>query len=151
MFVVIQRVVEASVISDGVLTGKIGHGLALFVGIHKDDTVEDIYVLIKKISKLRIFSDENDKMNLSINDVGGSVIIVSNFTLCANYVHGNRPDYFDAKSPDEASKMFDIFVNDMKNYVSNVQSGIFGSNMKYTVVNDGPITIIMDSKKLIKG
>lgn len=151
MFVVVQRVSEANVISDGILTGKIEHGLALFVGIHKDDTLEDIYILTKKISKLRIFSDENGKMNLSVNDVNGSIIIVSNFTLCANYVHGNRPDYFDAKDPETASKMFDIFVKDMKNYVDNIQCGVFGADMKYTVVNDGPITIILDSNKLKKG
>ena len=150
MIVVIQRVLKADVVSDGVQTGKIDKGLALFVGIHKDDEVRDAEILAQKISKLRIFNDENGKMNLNVNDIEGSVIIVSNFSLCANYVHGNRPDYLDAKIPSVASILFTTFINEMKKYVNNVQSGIFGSNMIYTITNDGPITIVMDSNKLKK-
>lgn len=150
MIAVIQRTMKADVVSDGILTGKIEKGLALFIGIHKDDTEKDVEVLAPKIAKLRIFSDENDKMNLSVNDVNGSVIVVSNFTLCANYVHGNRPDYFDAKEPNEASRLFSLFVNEMKKYVSDVQTGVFGASMVYTITNDGPITIVMDSNKLKK-
>ena len=150
MIAVIQRVLKADVISDGVLTGKIDKGLALFIGIHKDDSEKDANALALKISKLRIFSDENDKMNLSVNDINGSIIVVSNFSLCANYVHGNRPDYFDAKEPVEASRLFDYFKSEISKYVDNIQSGIFGSQMIYTITNDGPITIVMDSKKLIK-
>lgn len=150
MIAVIQRTMKADVVSDGILTGKIEKGLALFIGIHKDDTEKDVDVLAPKIAKLRIFSDENDKMNLSVNDVKGSIIVVSNFTLCANYVHGNRPDYFDAKEPNEASRLFSLFVNEMKKYVLDVQTGVFGASMVYTITNDGPITIVMDSNKLKK-
>lgn len=150
MIVVIQRVTYAKVISDGIKTGEINHGLALLVGIESTDTDKDTQAITKKIANLRIFSDENDKMNLSVIDVSGSILVVPNFTLCANYVHGNRPDYFNAMNPDIATKMFDNFVSLMKTYVSDTQSGVFGANMKYTIENDGPITIVMDSKMLKK-
>ena len=105
MRAVIQRVSSAQVISDGELTGKINSGLAILLGVRKGDTSEDAVALATKIAKLRIFSDENDKLNLSVADICGNAIVVSNFTLCANYAHGNRPDYFDAELPEKANEL----------------------------------------------
>lgn len=150
MRAVLQRVTSAQVISDGELTGKIDKGLAILLGVRKGDGEEDAVALATKISKLRIFSDENDKLNLSISDVNGSAIVVSNFTLCANYAHGNRPDYFDAELPERANELYEIFVSELKKYVHNVGTGVFGAKMMYTINNDGPITIVMDSEVLLK-
>lgn len=150
MRAILQRVTSAQVISDGELTGKIDKGLAILLGVRKGDGEEDAVALATKISKLRIFSDENDKLNLSISDVNGSAIVVSNFTLCANYAHGNRPDYFDAELPERANKLYEIFVSELKKYVRNVGTGVFGAKMMYTINNDGPITIVMDSEVLLK-
>lgn len=150
MRAVIQRVSAAQVISDGVLTGKINKGLAIFLGVKKGDGREDAEALAAKIGKLRIFRDENEKMNLSVADIGGEAIVVSNFTLCANYAHGNRPDYFGAEEPERANELYGYFVGELKKYISHVDTGVFGADMKYTVENDGPITIIMDSEVLLK-
>ncbi len=150
MRAILQRVTSAQVISDGELTGKIDKGLAILLGVRKGDGEEDAVALATKISKLRIFSDENDKLNLSISDVNGSAIVVSNFTLCANYAHGNRPDYFDAELPERANELYEIFVSELKKYVHNVGTGVFGAKMMYTINNDGPITIVMDSEVLLK-
>lgn len=150
MRAVLQRVTSAQVISDGELTGKMDKGLAILLGVRKGDGEEDAVALATKISKLRIFSDENDKLNLSISDVNGSAIVVSNFTLCANYAHGNRPDYFDAELPERANELYEIFVSELKKYVHNVGTGVFGAKMMYTINNDGPITIVMDSEVLLK-
>ena len=150
MRAILQRVTSAQVISDGELTGKIDRGLAILLGVRKGDVEEDAVALATKVSKLRIFSDENDKLNLSISDVNGSAIVVSNFTLCANYAHGNRPDYFDAELPERANELYEIFVSELKKYVRNVGTGVFGAKMMYTINNDGPITIVMDSEVLLK-
>lgn len=150
MRAILQRVTSAQVISDGELTGKIDRGLAILLGVRKGDGEEDAVALATKISKLRIFSDENDKLNLSISDVNGSAIVVSNFTLCANYAHGNRPDYFDAELQERANELYEIFVSELKKYVRNVGTGVFGAKMMYTINNDGPITIVMDSEVLLK-
>ena len=150
MRAILQRVTSAKVISDGELTGKIDRGLAILLGVRKGDGEEDAVALATKVSKLRIFSDENDKLNLSISDVNGSAIVVSNFTLCANYAHGNRPDYFDAELPERANELYEIFVSELKKYVRNVGTGVFGAKMMYTINNDGPITIVMDSEVLLK-
>lgn len=150
MRAILQRVASAQVISDGELTGKIDNGLAILLGVRKGDGEEDAVALATKISKLRIFSDENDKLNLSITDVNGSAIVVSNFTLCANYAHGNRPDYFDAELPERANELYEIFVSELRKYVRNVGTGVFGAKMMYTINNDGPITIVMDSEVLLK-
>lgn len=150
MRAILQRVTSAQVISDGELTGKIDRGLAILLGVRKGDGEEDAVALATKVSKLRIFSDENDKLNLSISDVNGSAIVVSNFTLCANYAHGNRPDYFDAELPERANELYEIFVSELKKYVHNVGTGVFGAKMMYTINNDGPITIVMDSEVLLK-
>lgn len=150
MIAVLQRVSSAQVVSDGVLTGKIGQGLAILLGVYQGDQQEDADVLAAKIAKLRIFSDDNDKMNLSVLDVKGSAIVVSNFSLCANYKHGNRPDYLNAEKPERANELYEYFVSELRKYISDVQTGVFGAKMAYSIENDGPITIVMDSKNLLK-
>ncbi len=148
MIAVIQRVKNASVISDGVPTGKTEQGLMLLLGIKRNDTESDALLLAEKISKLRIFSDGEGKMNLSVKDIGGEVLIVSNFTLCANYAHGNRPDYMDAEAPARASELYDYFVSAMRERVCHVGTGVFGADMEITMKADGPVTIVMDSQIL---
>ena len=148
MRVVIQRVSSASVVSDGVLTGKIGPGLMLLLGVAKGDEKLDAELLAAKIAKLRIFSDENDKMNLSVKDIGGSALVVSNFTLSANYAHGNRPDYFGAESPERANELYEYFVALLRKEISIVETGVFGAHMEISMVANGPITIVMDSDVL---
>lgn len=150
MIAVVQRVSKASVISNGILTGTIDEGLAILIGIEAIDTDKDIEILSKKIVNLRIFNDLNDKMNLSVLDIKGSILLVPNFTLCANYMHGNRPDYFNAMNPNDACKMFDKIVCEIEKYVNIVQTGVFGANMKFNIENDGPITLVIDSKLLKK-
>ena len=148
MRAVIQRVSSASVVSDGVLTGKIEQGLMLLLGVAKGDEKLDAELLAAKISKLRIFSDENDKMNKSVKDVEGSVLVVSNFTLSANYAHGNRPDYFGAESPERANELYKYFVALLRKEISIVETGVFGAHMEISMVANGPITIVMDSDVL---
>lgn len=148
MRVVIQRVAAASVVSDGVLTGKIGPGLMLLLGVAKGDEKLDAELLAVKISKLRIFSDENDKMNLSVKDIGGSALVVSNFTLSANYAHGNRPDYFGAETPDRANELYEYFVSLLRKEIGTVETGVFGAHMDISIEANGPITIVMDSDVL---
>ena len=109
MIAVLQRINNATVYADGVLSGSVGHGLYILLGVEKDDSEKDAELLADKISKLRIFSDEAGKMNLSVNDVGGEALVVSNFTLNANYAHGNRPDYFGGAAPDEANRLYEYF------------------------------------------
>ena len=148
MRVVIQRVSSASVVSDGVLTGKIGPGLMLLLGVAKGDENLDAELLATKIAKLRIFSDENDKMNLSVKDICGSALVVSNFTLSANYAHGNRPDYFGAEAPVRANELYEYFVSLLKKEIKTVETGVFGSHMDISIEANGPITIVMDSDVL---
>ena len=150
MKAVLQRVLSARVVSDGEESGKISHGLYILLGVERNDSREDAVLLADKISKLRIFSDENDKLNLSVNDVLGSVLVVSNFTLNANYAHGNRPDYFLGAEPQLANELYEYFIALMKERVSLVESGVFGSDMKTEMVTDGPVTIIMESSVLKK-
>ena len=148
MRAVIQRVSSASVVSDGVLTGKIGEGLLLLLGVAKGDEELDAELLATKISKLRIFCDENDKMNRSVKDIGGSLLVVSNFTLSANYAHGNRPDFFGAESPDRANALYEYFVSLLKKEIPIVETGVFGAHMDISMMANGPITIVMDSDVL---
>ena len=150
MTAVIQRVFSATVVADGVLTGKIDKGLYILLGVMDGDTLEDATLLAEKISKLRIFSDQFGKMNLSIKDVSGEVLIVSNFTLGANYAHGNRPDYLSSAAPTLAKELYDSFVNLMKERVEKVETGIFGADMKTDMSTDGPVTIVMYSDVLKK-
>ena len=144
MIAVIQRVKCASVVSDGVPTGSIEAGLMLLLGVKKGDRENDALLLAEKISKLRIFSDENGKMNRSVKDIGGGALIVSNFTLCANYAHGNRPDYMEAEKPPRATELYEHFVSLMRERVASVGTGVFGADMEITMKADGPVTIVMD-------
>ena len=150
MLAVLQRVNRASVVADGALSGAIGKGLYILLGVKEGDTDNDAILLADKISKLRIFSDDNGKMNLSVNDIDGEALVVSNFTLCANYSHGNRPDYFSAAAPDEANRLYLYFVSLMKERVRSCQTGVFGADMQTEMETDGPVTIVMDSAALTK-
>ncbi|MBQ3017248.1 MAG: D-tyrosyl-tRNA(Tyr) deacylase [Clostridia bacterium] len=148
MIAVLQRINNATVYADGVLSGSVGHGLYILLGVEKDDSEKDAELLADKISKLRIFSDEAGKMNLSVNDVGGEALVVSNFTLNANYAHGNRPDYFGGAAPDEANRLYEYFLKLMGSKVKKCESGVFGADMRTEMSTDGPVTIVMNSKVL---
>ena len=147
MIAVIQRVKNASVSIDGALHSKIDGGLLILLGVKDGDSERDAELLANKISKLRIFSDENDKMNLSVMDVNGSVLLVSNFTLLANYKKGNRPDYMNGAKPDEANRLYEYFCSCISTSVPT-EKGVFGADMKIELLNDGPVTIVMDSEVL---
>ena len=148
MKAVLQRVSRASVAVDGQTVGECGHGLMILIGVAEGDTRTDADVLAAKISKLRIFCDENDKMNLSVKDIDGEMLVVSNFTLLANYAKGNRPDYMNAAAPDMANELYEYFVSLVEKEVKHVGCGVFGGDMEVSIVNDGPVTIVMDSKVL---
>ncbi len=147
MRAVIQRVKQASVTVEGEITGSIKMGLLILLGIENADTSEDIEWLCRKISNMRIFNDENGVMNCSIKDAGGELLVVSQFTLHASTKKGNRPSYIKAAKPDFAIPMYEQFVKQI-NFISglNTQTGIFGADMKVELLNDGPVTIIIDSK-----
>ncbi len=151
MKAVLQRVKCASVEVDGETVGSCGEGLMILLGVAQGDTEEDARLLAEKILKLRIFSDENGKMNLSVRDVDGEILCISQFTLLANYSHGNRPDYLDSAKPEEANRLYEHFVSLVRPEVKHTGTGIFGADMKVSLVNDGPVTIVMDSEKLRKG
>ena len=151
MIAVLQRVENASVVSDGVPTGKIGAGLMILLGVLGGDGEEDARLLAEKIAKLRIFTDEADKMNLSVLDIGGGALVVSNFTLAANYAHGNRPDYMNAAPPAVAEPLYQRFVSLLTERIGEVATGRFGADMKITMTADGPVTSVMDSALLKKG
>jgi D-tyrosyl-tRNA(Tyr) deacylase len=148
MIAVVQRVSSAEVVVDGNTVGKCGRGLLILLGVASGDTKTDADLIIKKIPSLRIFTDENDKMNLSLTDIGGEILAISNFTLLANCRRGNRPDYMGAEKPAEASAMYDYFVEKLRESVPHVATGIFGADMKIDALNDGPVTIILDSNAL---
>jgi D-tyrosyl-tRNA(Tyr) deacylase len=150
MICVIQRVNNATVYADGAFSGEIARGLYLLLGVASGDTEEDAVALAEKISKLRIFTDKDDKMNLSVNDIDGEVMVVSNFTLNANYRKGNRPDYLDSASPDLADRLYEFFKSEMSKRVRRVASGVFGADMRTEMSTDGPVTIVMDSAILLK-
>lgn len=147
MKVVIQRVSEASVTIEGKKTAEIKKGLLVLVGIEDADTQEDIDWLAGKIIKMRIFGDENDVMNCSVQDIDGEIIVVSQFTLHASTKKGNRPSYIKASKPDFAIPMYENFVKTLeKEFNKKVQTGIFGADMKVNLLNDGPVTVVIDSK-----
>jgi D-tyrosyl-tRNA(Tyr) deacylase len=147
MRVVLQRVSRASVTVDGNKTADIQKGLLVLVGIEDSDTQEDIEWLVGKILKIRIFGDENDVMNCSVQDIEGDIIVVSQFTLHAATKKGNRPSYIKAAKPDFAIPMYENFVKSLeKDFNKKVQTGIFGADMKVELLNDGPVTILIDSK-----
>ena len=150
MKAVLQRVTQATVYADGEFSGKCGQGLMILLGVAKGDTEEDALLLAEKISKLRIFCDANDKMNLSLKDIDGEALVVSNFTLNANYSHGNRPEYMQSASPDEANRLYTYFLSLMEERIRHVGHGQFGASMKIDMSADGPVTITMDSDLLRK-
>ena len=151
MIAVIQRVNNATVYADGEFSGSISKGLYILLGVTKSDSSQHAQVLAEKISRLRIFSDENGKMNLSVNDVDGEVLVVSNFTLNANYSHGNRPDYLASAAPDVANQLYEEFKELLGNKVRKLESGVFGADMRTEMSTDGPVTIVMDSNVLFGG
>ena len=151
MIAVIQRVNNATVYADGEFSGSVEKGLYILLGVAKDDTREDALLLAEKISKLRIFSDDNGKMNLSVKDIGGDVLVVSNFTLGANYAHGNRPDYLNSAAPSVAKPLVDKFCSLLAERVGKVETGVFGADMRTEMSTWGPVTIVMDSKALSGG
>lgn len=147
MKAVIQRVSSASVTIDSKIVAEIQKGLLVLVGIEDADSQEDIDWLCQKIANLRIFGDEKEVMNLSVKDIDGDVIVVSQFTLHASTKKGNRPSYIKASKPDVAIPMYENFVKQLENELGKkVQTGIFGADMKVLLLNDGPVTIIIDSK-----
>ena len=145
MKAVIQRVLRASVTADGVPAGKCGHGLLLLVGVVPEDTARDADILAAKIAKMRIFTDDADKMNLSVLDIGGSVLAVSNFTLAADISHGNRPSFTSAAKPDAANPLYEHFCDALRALGVPVETGVFGADMQIDTVCDGPVTILEDS------
>ncbi|WP_312090941.1 D-aminoacyl-tRNA deacylase [Chryseobacterium sp.] len=146
MRVVIQRVSEASVKVDGNIVGEIKYGLMLLVGVEENDQETDAEWLVQKILNLRIFGDENGKLNLSVTDIKGEILCISQFTLIADYKKGNRPSFIKAAKPEKAIPLFDFFKNELKKSDLKIESGIFGADMKVSLVNDGPVTILMDSQ-----
>ena len=148
MRLVIQRVKNASVTVDNEVTGKIGKGYLVLVGVSDSDTESIADKLIRKMIGLRIFEDENGKTNLSLADVGGSLLLVSQFTLYANCRKGNRPSFIEAGSPEKAEALHEYMIRECKKSVPEVQTGIFGADMEVSLVNDGPFTVILDSDQL---
>lgn len=147
MRAVIQRVSEASVSVDRVIVGQIENGLLIFLGVGQNDNEGDIDYVVKKISQLRIFNDENQKMNLDIQNVEGSCLVISQFTLFASTKKGNRPSFIDAASPELASSLYKLFCEKLSKEISKrVEMGIFGADMKVSLINDGPVTILLDTQ-----
>ena len=147
---VIQRVKNASVEVDNKTVGSINKGFLVLIGITHTDTKQIADVLINKLIKLRVFEDENEKMNLALSDVGGELLLISQFTLYADCKKGNRPAFIDAAKPDYANELYEYIIEECKKQEINVQAGIFGADMKVNLLNDGPVTIILDSEELIK-
>ena len=149
MKAVIQRVSECSVTVDGKTVGRISAGFLILLGVESGDTQKDAEKLSAKIAGLRIFTDENDKMNLSLQDINAGVLVVSNFTLSADCRKGRRPNFINAEKPERANELYEYFCECMvKNGINTVEKGIFGADMKISLVNDGPVTIIIDSRDL---
>lgn len=143
MKVLVQKVLSASVEVDGQKVAAINSGYLLFVGVEKDDTTAAADYLAKKVANLRIFTDENDKMNLSVQDVGGAILAVSQFTLAADVSRGNRPGFETAARPQEAEPLYEYFVAQLRGYGLEVQTGIFQADMKVALINDGPCTFLL--------
>lgn len=150
MIALIQRVSSARVAVDGETVGACGRGYLVLLGVAETDEESDIARLGDKLLKLRIFCDENGKMNRSILDVGGEALVVSQFTLLANYSHGNRPEYFAAAHPEKAERFYEAFVAHLRRSLSHVGTGRFGAHMEVSLTNDGPVTIVLDSNRLKK-
>ena len=146
MRVVIQRSKEAEVAVEEKIVGKISHGFVLLVGIEDEDTQEDIDYLVRKISKMRIFEDDEGKMNLSLKEVEGEILSISQFTLFADTKKGNRPSFIQAAKPDKSITLYNAFNEGLRQEGLKVEKGIFGADMKVSLINDGPVTILIDSK-----
>lgn len=145
---VIQRVTEARCVVDGNVTGKIKQGFCVLIGISQTDTRENADKMIKKLLNMRIFSDSDGKTNLSIHDVNGALLLISQFTLYANCRKGNRPSFVGAGSPEMANELYEYIIDQCRQEVPIVQTGIFGADMQITLTNDGPFTILLDSEDL---
>ena len=145
MKIVLQRVSSASVKVDSKIVGRIEHGLLLLIGFSSSDTEESVLPTLEKIVKLRVFSDEEGKMNKSVLDLDGSALLVSQFTLYADTKKGNRPSFIEAARPEQAIPLYEFFIAEMKKRISKVETGIFGADMKVELVNDGPVTILFES------
>ena len=146
---VIQRVPHADVVVDGNELGRIGKGFMVLIGVSKDDNETIADNMVDKMIKLRIFEDENGKTNLSLDDVGGELLLISQFTLYANCKKGNRPSFIDAGAPDEANALYEYIIERCKERVNVVERGEFGADMKVSLLNDGPFTIVLDSSEIM--
>jgi D-tyrosyl-tRNA(Tyr) deacylase len=147
MRAVIQRVKTASVTVSGEEVGRIKYGFVVFLGVEKEDQVNDLEYMVNKISGLRAFEDDNGKMNLALSDVRGELLVVSQFTLLGDCRKGRRPSFTDAADPDKAQKLYDDFIEGMKQQNIKVSTGIFQAGMEVSLLNDGPVTFLLDSKK----
>ena len=148
MIAVIQRVINGKVTINGSVFSEIGQGYVVFLGIYQDDNENDVNKLTDKLVNLRVMSDEEKKMNRSIVDTKGEILLVSQFTLCADVSDGRRPSFINAKKPDEAKKLYELMVQKMKEKNIPVKTGEFGAYMEVKIINDGPVTIIVDSKNI---
>ena len=146
MKAIIQRVKYAQVEVDGKCVGKIDKGFLVLLGIKENDNEDDVNYLVKKICNLRIFKDENDKMNINIRDINGEILVVSQFTLYADCTGGNRPSFINAAKPEKANELYELFKTKIANELGKVECGIFGANMKVSLLNDGPVTIDLESE-----
>jgi len=149
MRAVIQRVTKSSVTVDGKIVGNIGKGLNILLGIEKNDTEDDLKYIVEKALALRIFEDENGKMNLSVGDIQGEILVISQFTLYGDCRKGRRPSFDKAAAPDTANKLYKDFITYCKGNGFKTEHGIFGADMKVEISNDGPVTIILDSSKIL--
>jgi len=145
MKAVIQRVSEASVSVEGKVISQIGKGYLVLLGVVDGDTEKEADIMAEKLLKLRVFEDENEKMNLSIKDVDGDILVVSQFTLCADCRKGNRPSFTSSAAPDEANRLYEYFTEKLKTEIKNVGTGEFGADMDVALHNDGPVTILYDT------
>lgn len=147
MRAVVQRVLSSKVTVEGNVVGEIEKGFNVLLGIHKEDTIEDVNYLTEKIVNLRVFEDENGKLNKSLLEVGGELLIVSQFTLYGDCRKGRRPNFMDALGGEEAKTLYKIFVDKCKTYGLKVEQGVFGADMKVAIENDGPVTLLLESNK----
>lgn len=151
MRVVLQRVSFANVEINKEIKGKCEKGFLVLLGVKQGDTEKEADFLASKVANLRVFSDENDKMNLSLLDIGGETLVISNFTLYADCSHGRRPSFINAEKPDKANELYEYFCSKLKEQgVNSVEKGEFGADMKVSLLNDGPVTIILDTEEIMK-